>query len=146
MTTHIRLNDTIIRTFVSKQQAEHWLDTAVDSTGHIQVMIGRWWHPVLPEELVISDDDTPAPTHTNLSSHPRCPQCGCTFYHVVSSFHDHWIGAYTCGHRYMGYLHTGAKVEHCLFCAGGGFVPVPQCDARDQDEEMPCSYCQGIWS
>jgi len=82
------------------------------------------------------DEKQDAPEINNLESHPRCPQCGCTTWHVVYTFEDYFVLEFTCGENRMGFRHDGKKLDHCPQCAGSDFI----------SEVTPCPYCQGQWS
>lgn len=138
MNTYIKLHTLTVKQCNTPQEAQHWIDSNTLGTGYIKVKYAGSWNDVLPSELSIMDehDNEHTHEHNNLSSHPRCVTCGVTTYNVLIGAHDHWIGQYTCGHHTMGFMHTGTKVEHCLYCAGSDHA----------SDDSTCVYCKGIWS
>jgi hypothetical protein len=139
MNTYIKLQDFLVHTSASPSEAQRWIDSSTKEDGTILVAYNGMIMSIMPDELTITDEHEVTHTHehSNLSSHPRCPECGCTTYIMVHSAHDGWIGTYTCscGYRF-GHMHTGAKIEHCLYCAGSEHTP----------DGSTCSYCKGMWS
>ena len=139
MQSHIKLHTHLITTCNSPSEAQRWLDSHTRIDGTILIEYKAMFMSVQPDELTIVDDHEVEHTHVhnNLSSHPRCPDCGCTTYVIILSAHDGWFGTYgcSCGHRF-GYTHKGAKLKYCPYCAGSDQEP----------NGDTCTYCKGMWS